>query len=357
MKKNYYLLTINPGSTSTKVAYFQNHECISSKTLRHSTEELEKNLNLDEEYKFRKQAILEYMEEQNIDSKRLDAVVGRGGLLKPLQGGVYRVNEPMLDDVKHSRYGQHASNLGAMIAFKIAATANIPAFIVNPVIVDEYEPLARFSGHPDFPRTSVFHALNTKAIAQKAMAERGKQYEDVNLIIAHLGGGISVMAHKKGRAVDGNNALQEGPFSPERTGSLPMQQLVDRCFSGKYTKQDIKKMLVGKGGVTAYLGTADCKDVEERAQAGDQDASRVIEAMAYQVAKEIGSLSAVLAGKVDSIIITGGVAYSKMIVQWIKERVEFIAPVLVFPGEDEMEAMAAGAYNALTGETEILEYK
>lgn len=356
MKKTHCLLAINPGSTSTKVSFFQNLDCISSKTLRHNTEELEENNTVIKQYMFRKQAIVEYMEEQSIDSRTLDAVVGRGGLLKPLKGGIYRVNELMLDDLRHARYGQHASNLGAIIANEIAVENNIPAYVVDPVIVDEFEPLARYSGHPDIPRISVFHALNHKAIARKATADMGKRYEEANLIIAHLGGGISVAAHKKGRAVDASNALEEGPFSPERTGSLPMQQLVERCFSGKYTKDEIKIMLVGKGGVNAYLGTSDCKDVGDRALAGELDSSRVIEAMSYQVAKEIGAYSTILAGEVDRIVITGGLAHSSLIVNWIKERVTFIAPVVVYPGEDEMQSMAEGAYRALIGEDQTLEY-
>ncbi len=356
MKNNYYILAINPGSTSTKVSFFQNLDCISSKTLRHGKEELDKNSSVSDQFLFRKQAIIDYMEEQSIDSRTLDAVVGRGGFLKPLPGGIYLVNELMLDDLRNSRYGWHASNLGAIIANEIAAETGIPAYIVDPIIVDEYEPLARYSGHPDIPRISVFHALNHKAIARKATADIGKRYEEVNLIIAHLGGGISVAAHKKGRAVDVNNALEEGPFSPERTGNLPVQQLVDRCFSGEYTKAEIKSMLVGKGGVNAYLGTSDCKEAADRALAGELEASRVLEAMSYQVAKEIGACSAVLAGEVDRIVITGGLAYSSLIVNWIKERVTFIAPVIVYPGEDEMQAMVDGAYRALIGNARALEY-
>lgn len=357
MRKIMKLIAINPGSTSTKLAYFENLTCVSTKTLRHKTEDLEKYTSVIEQYPFRKQAIIKYLEEQQIDVGGLDAVVARGGLLKPLKGGTYRVDEAMVDDLKNARYGQHASNLGAVIAYEIASQVGLPAFIVNPVVVDELEPLARYSGMPEIPRVSAFHALNQKAVAMKVAAELGKKYDELNLIIAHLGGGISVGAHKNGRVIDVNNGIEEGPFSPERTGNLPVMQLVDMCFSGHYTKDEMKKKLVGKGGFVAYLGTSDAKEIEDMVEAGDEKATEVYEAMAYQVAKEIGACAAVLCGRVDSIVITGGLARSQHIVKWINQRVRFIAPVRVYPGEDEMAAMAEGAYRVLMGEEQILSYE
>lgn len=353
----HHLLAINPGSTSTKLAYFQDLECVSAKTLRHETEELEKYGSIIDQYSFRRQTIMAYLDEQHIDIGRLDAVVARGGLLKPLAGGTYLVNKPMLDDLKSARYGQHASNLGAVIAWELAAGVNIPAYIVNPVVVDEFEPLARYSGSPEIPRKSAFHALNQKAMAVKAAAELKKRYDETNLIVAHLGGGISVGAHRKGRVIDVNDALEEGPFSPERTGSVPVMRLVDMCFEGKYSKDEIKKKLVGKGGLTAYLGTADAREIEAYINAGNEKARTIYEAMAYQVAKEIGACATVLCGDVDSIVITGGLARSESVVEWIVERVKFIAPVKVYPGEDEMAAMAEGAYKVLNGEERVSVYE
>lgn len=354
--KMYRILAINPGSTSTKVSLFHNFESVSNKTLRHDSEELSKFESVNDQYMYRKMAVIDYMREEGIESAALDAAVGRGGLLKPLQGGTYAVNEKMLEDLKSYRYGIHASNLGAIIANEIALENGIPAYIVDPPVVNEWEPLARYSGHPEIPRYNAFHALNQKAVARRISAEMGKQYGDLNLIIAHLGGGISVAAHKKGRVIDCNNALEEGPFSPERSGSLPVQRLVDLCFSGRYTKDDIKKMIVGKGGLYAYLHTTDCKLIVERALSGDHYATEVLEAMCYQVAKEIGAFSAILNGEVDRIGLTGGMAFDSHIVKLISERVKFIAPVVVVPGEDEMIALAEGVMRVLVGGEAVREY-
>ncbi|WHH59626.1 butyrate kinase [Petroclostridium sp. X23] len=357
MQNQYRILTINPGSTSTKAAYFEGRECISSKSLHHSAEDLVRYNSIMEQYDMRKKAIIAYLAENNIQLKQLDVVVGRGGLLKPLQGGTYHVNQQMLDDLNEMRYGQHASNLGAVIAYEIASLIGVPSFIVNPVVVDEFEPLARFSGLPELPRKSAFHALNQKAVAIQAAKDLGKGYNEVNMIIAHLGGGISVAAHSHGRVIDVNNGIEEGPFSPERTGNLPVNQLVDMCFSGEYTKEEIKKKLVGRGGLVAYLGTSDGKEIEERINNGDQQAALAQEAMAYQIAKEIGACSAVLCGKVDKIVITGGLARDNRLVDWICKRINFIAPISVYPGENEMAAMAEGALRVLTGEEEALAYE
>lgn len=350
------ILTINPGSTSTKVAYFEDMDCISSKTLQHSAEDLEQYETVMEQYSFRKQALCAYTEELGLRLEELDAVVGRGGLLRPLPGGTYLIGQPMLEDLKSMKYGVHASNLGAVMAYEIASAFNIPAYVVNPVVVDELEPVARYSGLKGMHRKSIFHALNQKAVAARAAEAMDRRYEEVNLIVAHMGGGITVGAHCKGRVIDVNNGLEEGPFSPERAGSLPILQLLDLCFSGRYKKEEAEKLLVGKGGLVSYFGTSDCREVESRMHGGDKEAGNVLEALAYQVAREIGSMGAVLYGRVDGVVLTGGLAHSQFIVDYIKERVSFLAPVTVYPGEDEMLAMAEGAYKVLKGGEKPLDY-
>jgi butyrate kinase len=354
------ILAINPGSTSTKIAVFEDTKEVFTKTLRHSVEELAPYNNVIEQNEFRKNIILEALKEQNIDPESLDAIVGRGGLLKPIPGGVYKVNDEMIKDLKEMKRGEHASNLGGIIANEIAKSLkkDVVACIVDPVVVDELQDLARLSGHPELPRVSIFHALNQKAVAHRYARENGKKYEELNLIIAHLGGGISVGAHLNGKVVDVNNALDgDGPFSPERAGGLPARQLAELCFSGKYTYDEVKKMITGKGGMVAYLNSNDAYQVELKALAGDKECRLVYEGIAYQVAKEIGSAAAALCGKIDAIIVTGGIAKSDPIVDWIKERVSFIAPITVYPGEDEMQALAEGIYYASKGEYEMKEYK
>lgn len=357
MSEVYRLLIINPGSTSTKIAIYDNEKPVLEETLRHSTKELAKYEKIYDQYEFRKNIILETLNEKGINLTKLSAVVGRGGLLKPIDGGTYKVNERMLEDLKVGVLGEHASNLGGILAHEIASQLNIPAFIVDPVVVDEMEDVARISGMPELERKSIFHALNQKAVARRAAKELGKAYNEVNLIVAHLGGGVSVGAHKKGRVVDVNNALDgEGPFSPERTGGLPVGDLAKLCFSGKYTLAEMKKKIKGNGGLVAYLGTNDAREVVKMIQNGDKKAELVYKAMAYQVAKEIGSLAAVLEGKVDGIILTGGIAYDKEFTKWIIDRVSFIAKVFVYPGEDEMIALAEGGLRVLRGEEEAKEY-
>ncbi|RKD30002.1 butyrate kinase [Thermohalobacter berrensis] len=354
----YRILTINPGSTSTKIAIFDNEKPVLEETIRHSTEEISKYEKIYDQYEFRKNVILETLNDKGINLTKLNAVVGRGGLLKPIPGGTYSVNEKMIEDLKVGVLGEHASNLGGIIANEIASQLNIPAFIVDPVVVDEMDDIARISGMPELERKSIFHALNQKAVARRAAKELGKAYEDVNLIVAHLGGGVSVGAHKNGRVVDVNNALDgEGPFSPERSGGLPVGDLAKMCFSGEYTLKDIKKKIKGNGGLVAYLGTNDGREVVKMIENGDEKAELIYKAMAYQVSKEIGSLSAVLKGKVDGIILTGGIAYDKMFTGWVKERVEFIAPIMIYPGEDEMIALAEGGLRVLRGEEKAKEYK
>lgn len=357
MQEIFRLLIINPGSTSTKIAIFDNEKPVLEQTLRHSNEELAPYATIFEQYEFRKNVILDTLNSNGININKLNAVVGRGGLLKPMGGGTYEVNSKMIEDLKYKPMGQHASNLGAIIANEIAAQLGIPAFIVDPVVVDEMDEIARISGMPEIERLSLFHALNQKAVGRRAAAELNSKYEDLNLIIAHMGGGISVGAHRKGRVVDVHNALDgEGPFSPERSGGLPIGSLIKLCYSGNYTIDEIKKKITGKGGLVAYLGTNDGREVVKMIETGDKKAELVYKAMAYQVAKEIGACAAVLEGKVDAICLTGGLAYDKHLTGWIKERVEFIGEVKIYPGEDEMVALAEGGLRVLRKEESAKEY-
>lgn len=354
------ILVINPGSTSTKIAIFEDTKELMTKNIKHSVDDLAGFTRIFEQYDLREKVILDEIKNAGYDIKDFGAIVGRGGLLKPIRGGVYKINQRMIDDLKEAKMGEHASNLGAPIALAVAKAAgeSVNAYIVDPVVVDEMEGIARFSGIPEISRLSIFHALNQKAVARRYAREKGRKYEDFNFIIAHLGGGVSVGAHKKGRVIDVNNALNgEGPFSPERSGGLPAGQLVKMCFSGKYTSDEINKKLKGNGGLVAYLGTNSAYEVEKRVLAGEHEAEIVYKAMAYQVSKEIGALSAVLEGKVDAIILTGGVAYDKLFVSWVKEKVSFIAEVIAYPGEDEMQALADGCFYGLKGEIAVREYE
>lgn len=353
------ILAINPGSTSTKIAVFEDLKSQFMKTLRHSTEELEKYQFIFDQYEFRKKIILEAIKEENFHLDEFDAIVGRGGLLKPIPGGVYKVNDAMIEDLKMGVLGEHASNLGGVLAKELSnySKKNIPAFIVDPVVVDEMDEIARYSGRPDIPRFSIFHALNQKAVARRFANETAHNYEELRLIVVHLGGGITIGAHKHGRVVDVNNGLDgDGPFSPERSGGLPSGQLAKLCFSGKFQFHQIKKMITGKGGMVSYLGTNNASEVEEMIDRGDQKAAIVYKAMAYQISKEIASYAAVLYGKVDAILLTGGLAYSNLLVDLIIERTKFIAPIKVYPGEDEMQALTEGVCYALKGKIPIKEY-
>lgn len=351
------VLAINPGSTSTKIGVFDDEKSILEETLRHDPNELAKYTDLFEQYPFRKQLILDTLDREGINLTRLDAVVARGGLLRPIPGGTYEVNEAMIEDLRSGEYGIHASNLGAIIAQEIANQLNIPAYIVDPVVVDELQPVARISGVPEIERKSIFHALNQKAVARRVAKQNGRHYEEVNYIVAHMGGGITVGAHHHGRVIDVNNGLHgEGPFSPERAGTLPVGDLVSLSYSGKYFASEIMRMIVGRGGLMGYLGTTDAREVEERIANGDEKAKLVYEAMAYQVAKEIGAYATVLFGKVDGIILTGGLAYGKSFTSMIKERVSWIAPVHIVPGENELQALAEGALRVLREEEKALIY-
>ncbi|MGL5642999.1 MAG: butyrate kinase [Paraclostridium sp.] len=351
MEKIFKILTINPGSTSTKIAVFDNEELLFEKTLRHTSEEIGKYEKIADQFEFRKKVIEDAVVEGGIKVSDLDAVVGRGGLLKPITGGTYGVDDEMMEDLKVGVLGEHASNLGGLIAKEIGDSVGIPSYIVDPVVVDELDGIARISGIPEITRKSIFHALNQKATARRAAKDLNKKYEECNFIVAHMGGGISVGAHLKGAVIDVANALDgEGPFSPERSGGLPVGDLVKMCFSGEYSHDDIKKRIKGNGGLVAYLNTNDGREVEAMIEEGNEKAKLVYEAMAYQVAKEIGACSAVLNGEVDAILLTGGIAYSKMFTSMIIDRIKFIAEAKVYPGEDEMIALAQGGLRVLSKE-------
>lgn len=350
-------LIINPGSTSTKIGVFEDETLLFEETLRHSTEEIGQFDSIVAQKDFRKNIITNLLKEKNFDIRSLNVVVGRGGMLKPIPGGTYAVTDDLLADLKVGVQGQHASNLGGILAREIGDEIGVPSFIVDPVVVDEMMPIARYSGVPELPRTSVFHALNQKAVAKRYAKESGKAYEDLNLIVVHMGGGVSVGAHEKGKVIDIFNALDgDGAFSPERAGSVPSGALVKMCFSGKYTEKEVYSKLVGKGGLNAYMGTNDMREVNKKCDEGDAKANEVREAFLLQVAKDIGSMACVLNGKVDRIIVTGGIAYGKEIVDKLKERAEWIAPFTVYPGEDELLALAQGAIRVLSGEEEAKIY-
>ncbi|MCS7233935.1 MAG: butyrate kinase [Synergistetes bacterium] len=351
------ILVINPGSTSTKVAIFDRDKELFSETLRHPKDELSKYARIIDQYQFRKNIILNFLKSKELSLAELSAVVGRGGLLKPIPGGTFLVNEAILDDLKNARYGEHASNLGAILAYEIAKEANCPAYIVDPVVVDELSDIARISGLKEITRRSIFHALNQKAVARRVACDLGKDYNSVNLVVAHLGGGISVGAHRKGKVVDVNNALNgDGPFTPERCPSIPTTKVLD-LFEKGVDLDFLMKRIVGNGGLVAYFGTNSALDVEKMIDAGDQFAELVLKAMTYQVSKWIGKMASVLGKDIDAIVLTGGMAHSERITSWIKERVSFIAPVLVYPGEDEMIALALGALRVLKGEEAAKIYK
>ncbi len=355
--KKYRILTINPGSTSTKIGIFDNEISILEKTIRHDTERINSYATIIDQFEFRKNTILETLDKEGINISKLNAVCGRGGVLRPIEGGTYAVNEMMLNDLRTGFAGQHASNLGGIIAYEIASGLNIPSYIVDPVVVDELEPIARISGFSLIERVSIFHALNQKAVARRVAKELGRKYAELNLIVTHMGGGITVGVHKQGRVIDVNNGLHgEGPFSPERAGTVPVGDLVALCYSGQYYRDEIMKKLVGQGGLVSYLGTNDAVEVEKRIEAGDEQAALVYEAMAYQVAKEIGAASAVLAGKVDAIVLTGGLAYGKGFVKSITDRINWIADTIVHPGENELQALAEGTLRVLRGEEIVKEY-
>lgn len=351
MLNTSHILVVNPGSTSTKIAVFNREARIESETFEHSPHQLQEYPAIWDQFTFRLELCRTWAADR---LNQCDAVAARGGLLRPLPGGVYRVNGPMLNDARNNCQGEHASNLGCVLAAELAAVHGCEAFVVDPVSVDEFSPLAFYSGHPAIRRKSLSHALSLHAAARRAAAELGLSPDRAAFVIAHIGGGISVAPVLNGRIIDANDAASDGPFSPERSGGLPLQPLVSLCYSRP--EREIRSMVMGKGGLTAYLGTNSVKDIERRIEGGDRTAEEVFEAMAYQISKEIGAMAAVLHGRVHAVILTGGCANSRRLMAWIEERVRFIAPVLVYPGDDEMQMLASAVGRALCGEERVHEY-
>jgi butyrate kinase len=357
-RKRELIVAINPGSTSTKLAVYRGDVCVAEETLDHAKNTIAHFAHVADQYEFRRDAVLRFLDRQGVDLGECLAVIGRGGLTKPLSGGVWRINARMLRDLRSGRWGEHPSNLGAPLADEVAKMCGAPAFIADPVVVDEFWPPARYAGHPAFQRRSRFHALSQRAAARRAARELGAAYDKINLIVVHMGGGITIGAHRKGRVVDVNDALDgDGPFSPERSGSLPTGPLVNYCFSGKHTRADVGKMLVGHGGIYAYLGTNDCREVERRIRCGDAKAREVYQAMAYSIAKWIGASAAVLAGRVSAVVVTGGLAKSRRLVGLIRKYAGFVAPFVVYPDVEEMNALATAAQAAMAGTVKVQEYR
>ncbi|MDX6019051.1 butyrate kinase [Scandinavium sp. V105_16] len=354
------ILAINPGGMSTKVAVFHNDKAIFSQTINHPTQELAAYSCIAEQKEYRKKAIMNALKAQGLQLSNIDEFVGRGGMVRNLEGGIYRINEAYLHDAAIGLNGQHASNLGGILAHELAqeSQAGKIAYTVDPVMVDEYEDIARLSGMADISRVRSFHALNHKAVAGRYAREKGKPLSELNLIVAHLGSGISVGAHKMGRIVDVNSALGgDGPMSPERAGGVPPLALIDMCFSGQYSRQEVYTKLIGEGGVYSYLGTKDMLEVEHRVEGGDTKATLVMESMAYQVAKEIGACAVVLNGDVDAVILTGSIARSHLLTGWISQRIRFISSeIVLYPGEEEMDALVVGVLDGLSGRRPILNY-
>ena len=351
------ILVINPGSTSTKIAVFRGMKCLFETELKHDAMALAAFEHFSGQVEYRLKELKKFLLEHAVNLQEVDVFIGRGGLLRPLASGVYRINDQMLDDLRECRHGEHASNLGAILAMEFARPTGKPAYIANPVVVDELSPVARITGHPDVTRRSVFHALSHKAVAAKAAAKLGKPYEKCNLIVAHLGGGITIGAHEKGRVVDVNNALDgEGPFSPERTGALPLLSFYGYCHEQNWTRARVQKFITREGGLLAHLGTNDCEEIEKRVAAKDPKFTRVYDAFVYQVAKSIGAMAAALSGKVDAIVLTGGIVRAKIFVKKLTDRVRFIAPVYAIMQNSEMEALAGAALAACRGEQEVKSY-
>lgn len=350
------ILSINPGSTSTKIAVYEDTTPVYSHTFQHSAEELAGFRRVADQFEWRRDMIINDLEKNGIDLSSLDAVIGRGGILRPVESGVFEVNDAMVNDLTHAE-NQHASNLGGLIARYIGDRTGVKSFIADPVVVDEMIPYARITGVPELPRESIFHALNQKAIARRYAAENDTRYEDLNLIVCHMGGGITVSAHRAGKVIDTTNALNGcGPFSPERSGTLPPGPLIKLCFSGKYTESELLKLVHGRGGLVAHLGTTSIPEILDRVDRGDLHAMLIIRAMCYTIAKEIGAMATALCGNVDAILFTGGVAHSKRITDYLAGHCNFIAPIYVYPGENELLALAQNALGALNGELEVKVY-
>ncbi len=353
----YSVLAINPGSTSTKIAVYNGSEAKVELTMRHSAEELSRFPSVIDQYEWRKNLILNTLAENDIDIESLSAVIGRGGLLHPIESGVYEVNQVMIDELK-SCTPQHASNMGAIIASEIASLCHVKAYIADPIVVDELDDITKITGIKQIRRRSIFHALNQKAMARRYADDIGRPYEELNLIVAHLGGGISIGAHQKGRVIDCNNALDgEGPITPERAGTIPAGELIDLCYSGEYTHKQARELIVGGGGFVALTGTNSVIDIQQRAEQSEKEATNVLEAMCYGVAKHIGQMAVALNGEVDAIIITGGIAHSKYVTDRISKRCRFIAPIEIYAGENELQALAMNAMRVLNGTTEAKIYQ
>ncbi len=353
---DFLILTINPGASSTKIGLFKNTEQIWNLTIRHSYEELKALKNVQEQKNYRVSKIINALKEADISLEKLSAISAIGGLLKPLKSGTYKTNQKILEDLEKGERGFHASNLGGIIAFEIASGLGIPSFIVDPVSVDEMDKLARYSGHPLLERESLSHALNTKAVAKRWAKERGRKYNEVNLIVIHLGSGITISAHRKGEMIDITNSMEEGPFSVERAGTVPCMKLARLCFSGKYSFEDVQKMLFGEGGIYSFIGLKDFREVMEKIRGGDERSKEVVDAMIYQIAKDTGAMATVLEGKIDGIIITGGMAHEDYLVEHLKKRIAFLSAIYVYPGEDELQALAEGALRVLKNEEIAQEY-
>ena len=351
----YKILSINPGSTSTKIAVYQDEKPLFVESIQHSDSDLAGFKRIQDQFEFRKNAVMNFLKANNVATSELSAIVGRGGLLPPVKSGAYRVNEAMVDILMNRPVIEHASNLAALIAYEMSKELNINAYIYDSVAVDELIDLARHTGLPEVDRVSLTHALNMRAAAIKTSQKLDKPYEDCNLIVAHLGGGITLTAHSGGRMID-IVSDDEGPFSPERSGRVAVKDLYKYVSSGKYTKDEMKKKLRGEAGLKGHLGTIDAREVQKRIESGDEKARLVFETMAYQIAKSIGELSVALYGKVDRIVLTGGIAYSKILTEWIIERVKFIAPIEILPGENEMESLSLGVLRVLRGEETAREY-
>ncbi|MEN6452577.1 MAG: butyrate kinase [Thermoguttaceae bacterium] len=356
-KKREQVIVVNPGGITTKLAVFCGEKCFSQATINHPKSELTQFARILDQYEYRLDMVLKFLADHSIDYDRCMAVVGRGGLMKPLIGGVYLINKRMLRDLESTRYGEHACNLGAPLAYNIAKRCGAPAFVSDPVTVDEFWPFSRYGGHPAFERKSCLHAISHRAAARRAAGELGVAYEKANFVVVHMGSGISIAAHRKGRIVDANNALAgDGPFSPERTGTVPTGPLVKTCFNGS-SFTDVWTMLTTHGGLYAYLGTNDCREVEARIKRGDAKAEEVYEAMAYQIAKSIGGTAAVLSGQVNAVVLTGAMARSRILVRTIRKYAGFVAPFHVYPDIEEVSAMASAINAAMAGKVKIQEYR
>ena len=352
----FRILAINPGSTSTKIGVYEDENPIFVETVAHSYEDLKDFKTINDQKDYRLNIIKQILKNHNID--KLDAIVARGGLIKPLKaGGTYEINDAMLHDLQIAIGGAHSSNLGGLIARSIADEMNIKAYTVDPTVVDELEDKARYSGCKELPRLSKYHVLNQKAIARKYAQDRGLKYENVNVVVCHMGGGVSVGAHRKGKCIDVNNTLDgEGPFTPERAGTLPTGDLIKLCYSGKYSFEEMYSKAVGNGGMVGYVGSNNFKEITERAKQGDEDCKKVIEAFTYDVSKFIGAMAIALENKIDAIILTGGIAYAPEAVEPITNYVKHLAPVVVYPGENELLSLTQGTLRVLRKDEEVKQY-